>query len=320
MSDVRVLLDATELTAALRSDVAAGLTATPKELLPKYLYDERGSALYEQITRLPEYYPFRAESAILAEHAKDVVVTSGADTLVELGSGTSEKTRFLLDAMRDEGVLRRFVAFDVAESTLRAALVTIAADYPGTTTAGVVGDFERHLGELPLDGHRVVALLGGTIGNLKPAQRSALLATIAAGLRPGECLLLGTDLVKDRHRLVAAYDDAAGVTAQFNLNVLTTINRELGADFDLDRFAHVARFDEDEEWIEMRLRSLVDQTVHVDAVGLSVPFSAGEEMRTEVSAKFRPERAHRELEQAGLDVVECWTDDAGDFAVWLARR
>ncbi len=229
-----------EAYGALRADVLAGLTATPKMLPPKWFYDEYGSELFDEITGLPEYYPTRAERAVLDLHAGEIAQASAATTLVELGSGTSDKTRLLLDALRDAGTLRRFVPFDVDRSVLLTAGAAIAQEYPGVEVAAVCGDFERHLGELPRGGRRLVAFLGSTIGNLEPGPRARFLSALAATLDPGDSLLLGTDLVKDSERLVAAYDDGAGVTTAFNRNVLTVINRELKGDFDLEAFDHVA--------------------------------------------------------------------------------
>jgi L-histidine Nalpha-methyltransferase len=303
---------------ALRADALAGLTSTPKSLPPRWFYDERGSELFEAITRLPEYYPTRAERAVLTAHADAIAAASGAEVLVELGSGTSEKTRLLLTALRAAGTLRRFVPCDVDPSVLQAAGAAIIADYPGVEVEAVVGDFTRHLGELPRSGRRLVAFLGSTIGNLEPPARAAFLAELARTLGPGDSFLLGTDLVKDPARLVRAYDDATGVTAEFNRNVLAVLNRELGADFDLTAFEHVAVWDAEEEWIEMRLRSRTDQVVRVAALDLDVPFAAGEEMRTEVSAKFRRERVEAELTAAGLTLTSWWTDPDGDFGVSLS--
>jgi L-histidine N-alpha-methyltransferase len=302
----------------LRADARAGLTATPKILPPKWFYDEEGCRLFDEITRLPEYYPTRAERAILAERAGDIAARTSADTLVELGSGTSEKTRLLLDALSEHGTLRRFVPFDVSEPTLRDAAASIELDYAGVDVHAVVGDFERHLDRLPPGGTRLVAFLGGTIGNLDPAGRAEFFRTIAGGLGPDDALLLGTDLVKDTSRLEAAYDDAAGVTAAFNRNVLSVLNRELGADFVPEDFDHVARWTAAEEWIEMRLRSGRAQTVHVRQLDLEVEFDAGEEMRTEISAKFRRGRVEAELAAADLALVEWWTDPGGDFALSLS--
>jgi L-histidine N-alpha-methyltransferase len=317
---IEVHLGPDEWARAIRHDTVTGLAARPKEIPPTWFYDERGCELFEAITRLPEYYPTRTERAILAERADEIAALTGADTLVELGAGTSEKTRLLLDALDDAGHLKRFVPFDVAEATLIATAEAIAEEYPTVAVTGVVGDFRRHLGELPREGRRLVAFLGGTIGNLRPRQRAELLGELSATMAPGDALLLGTDLVKDRTRLEAAYDDAQGVTAEFNRNVLQVLNRELGADFDPDRFRHVARFDEIDEWIEMRLRSIGRQTVHVPALGLTVEFADGEDLRTEISAKFRRSTVRAELEVAGLTPVEWWTDPAGDFALSLAVK
>ena len=318
MLTIDVHIEPAHAADALRADVARGLTATPKELPPKWFYDHRGSQLFDEITRLPEYYPTRAERAILTERADEIAQVTKADTLVELGSGTSEKTRLLLDALRDAGTLARFVPFDVSETTLREAAAAVVDEYPGVEVHAVAGDFERHLGCIPTDGRRLVAFLGGTIGNLLPDARARFIGEVAAGLGPDDAFLLGTDLVKDPARLVAAYDDAAGVTAEFNRNVLRVINRELGADFDLDRYEHVARFDPENEWIEMLLRSTAAQVVHVPPLDLVVQFAAGEEMRTEVSAKFRRARVEEELGAAGLRMIEWWTDPAGDFALSLS--
>jgi L-histidine N-alpha-methyltransferase len=315
---VDVHLEPDDTARALAADVRAGLGASPKTLPPKWFYDDRGSELFDEITRLPEYYPTRTERSILVEHAGDVAELTKADTLVELGSGTSEKTRLLLDALRDAGTLERFVPFDVSEQTLRDAAAAVADEYDGVRVHAVVGDFEHHLGELPGGGTRLVAFLGSTIGNLAPGPRAQFLGDLAATLGPGDALLLGTDLVKDVDRLVAAYDDAAGVTAAFNRNVLSVLDRELDADFDPDTFDHVARWNADAEWIEMRLRSRPAQTVHVRALDLEVGFAAGEELRTEISAKFRRERVERELAAAGFHLAEWWTDPAGDFALSLS--
>ncbi len=324
MTDARVTVDVhlgpDELRAALWADVAAGLTSTPKELPPKWFYDERGSNLFDEITRLPEYYPTRCERAILEERAGDVARLSGADTLIELGSGTSEKTGLLLDALAGEGRLRHIVAFDVSEATLRQAAATLAREYPEAAVRAVVGDFERHLSTLPRGGRRLVAFLGGTIGNLAPKQRAQFLSEVAGALDPGDSLLLGTDLVKDVGRLEAAYDDAGGVTADFNRNVLRVVNRELDADFLPERFDHVARFDPDEEWIEMWLRSPEPQRVRVGGLCLTVAYEAGEAMRTEISAKFRRAGVEAELGDADLALARWWTDSGRDFAVSLSFK
>jgi L-histidine Nalpha-methyltransferase len=317
---IDVHLGPDELERELRRDVEAGLTTTPKSLPPKWFYDDLGSCLFDCITRLPEYYPTRRERAILDAHAGDIAARSGADTMIELGSGTSTKTRMLLDAFQTTGRLRRFVPLDVSEPTLREAATALTNAHPDLEVHAVVGDFERHLALLPAGGRRMVAFLGGTIGNLDPDARSSFLKSLAATLEPGDALLLGTDLVKDPARLVAAYDDAVGVTAAFNKNVLAVVNRALDAHFDPRQFEHVALWDAEREWIEMRLRSLGDQIVMVDALGLGVRFAPGEEMRTEISAKFRREGVEAELGAAGFTIDQWWTDPSGDFALSLSFR
>lgn len=311
---------ASDLSKALRRDVRQGLAQSPKTLPPKWFYDAKGSDLFDQITRLPEYYPTRTEASILQDRAADIAAASGADTLVELGSGTSEKTRLLLDALRDSGALKRFIPFDVDPSVLRDAARALHAEYPDIEIEVVCGDFEQDLGTVPKVGRRMVVFLGSTIGNLTPEPRAEFLAAVADTMQPGDSLLLGTDLVKDVGRLVRAYDDSAGVTAAFNRNVLTVVNRELDADFDLDAFDHVARWNPDEERIEMWLRSTADQRVRIAQLDLTVEFAAGEEMLTEVSCKFRPEGVEAELAAAGLRRTHWWTDDAGDFGLSLAVK
>ncbi|MEV0673011.1 L-histidine N(alpha)-methyltransferase [Mycobacterium sp. NPDC050441] len=313
-------LAADSAATALRRDVREGLAQSPKMLPPKWFYDSVGSDLFDQITRLPEYYPTRTEAQILRDRSPEITAAAGADTLVELGSGTSEKTRMLLDAMRDGGQLRRFIPFDVDAGVLRAAGDAIGQEYPGIEIDAVCGDFEEHLGKIPSVGRRLVAFLGSTIGNLTPAPRADFLASLAETLQPGDSVLLGTDLVKDADRLVSAYDDSAGVTAAFNRNVLSVVNRELDADFDLDAFGHVAKWNADEERIEMWLRADVPQQVRIAALDLDVAFGAGEEMLTEVSCKFKADGVVDELEKAGLRQTHWWTDDAGDFGLSLAMK
>jgi L-histidine N-alpha-methyltransferase len=313
-----VHLTGEELARALAADVRAGLTATPKELPPKWFYDAEGSRLFEEITRLPEYYPTRREEAILATRAGQIAELTGADTLVELGSGTSQKTRWLLDGLRSAGRLRRFVPFDVDEITLRRAAADIVASYPGLEVHAVCGDFERHLGLLPGGGRRLIAFLGGTVGNLRPAARKAFFTDLRSGLEAGDALLLGTDLVKEPARLVAAYDDSAGVTAAFNRNVLQVVNAALDADFIPTAFDHRALFDPDEQWIEMHLVAREKMTVHIGGLDLAVQFTAGESMRTEISAKFTRATVSAELGEAGLALQHWWTDPVGDYALSLA--
>jgi L-histidine N-alpha-methyltransferase len=312
------LLDDQTLAEQLATDVRAGLTATPKTLPPKYFYDARGSELFDEITRLPEYYPTRTERAILEQVAPAIADSTRAETLIELGSGTSEKTRLLLRALTAQGTLRRFVPFDVDPAVLKDATAAIAVEFPGLAVEPIVGDFEKHLSALPSGPRRLLAFLGSTIGNLDPAHRAEFLCQVRASLRPGDAFLLGTDLVKSPERLIAAYDDAAGVTAAFNRNVLTVLNRDLGADFDVDEFDHVAVWDPQNEWIEMRLRSRHEQVVRIRRLDLTVRFDRGEELRTEISAKFRQERVAAELAAAGLQLREWWTDPAADFALSLS--
>jgi L-histidine N-alpha-methyltransferase len=304
----------------LADDARAGLTAPFKELPPKYFYDELGSNLFEQITTLPEYYPTRAERAILELQAPAIVAAADPQCLIELGSGSAAKTRALLDAMRDAGSLHTYVPVDISEEITRATASALVTEYPGLRVHGVICDFDSHLERLPAWGQRrMFAFLGGTIGNFAPAERVEFLSRIASLLGGADTLLLGTDLVKDPARLEAAYNDSSGVTERFNKNVLTVLNRELGADFDLTRFDHFAFYDEAEERIDIRLRSLAEQSVDVAALDLQVPFAEGEEMRTEISCKFTAESLERCYEEAGLAMVEMWTDPDGDYALSLAR-
>ncbi|MFF9108874.1 L-histidine N(alpha)-methyltransferase [Streptomyces sp. NPDC014805] len=305
--------DATD--AALRADVLAGLTATPKTLPPKWFYDAHGSELFERITTLPEYYPTRAEREILIDRSAEIAAATGARTLIELGSGSSEKTRYLIDALTS---LRTYVPVDVSESALTQAGRALVAERPDLDVHALIADFTGTFTLPDTPGPRLVAFLGGTIGNLLPAERAAFLSSVRALLSPGDALLLGTDLVKDEQVLVRAYDDAAGVTAAFDKNVLTVINRELGADFDPAAFDHVAVWDAEHEWIEMRLRSRTAQSVKVPALDLAVDFTAGEEMRTEVSAKFREDGVRDELAAQGLKLTHWWTDREGRFALSLS--
>ena len=314
-----LLADASQRT--LADDVLAGLTASPKTLPPKHFYDSAGAELFERICELPEYYPTRAERGILAAQSAEVARLTRATELVELGAGSAEKTRALLTALDNAGTLQRYVPMDVAEQQLRQVCDAIAAEYPGVQVHGVAGDFLRHMNAVPAgDGPRIVALLGGTVGNFVGVDRTDLLAGISSILRPNDYLLLGTDLVKDRKPLEAAYDDSQGVTAAFNRNVLEVINRELDADFDPNAFEHVAIYNEQQEQIEMRLHSTMTQEVTIQALGgLKVAFASGEEILTEVSAKFTPERLRQDLANAGLEIAWFETDSAGQFALSLSH-
>jgi L-histidine N-alpha-methyltransferase len=315
--DVR--LDATAMRAALERDARAGLVSTPKTLPPVWFYDDVGSDLFDQITRLVEYYPTRAERALLERHALDVALATGAVALVELGAGTCTKTRILLDAFTATGTLRRYVAVDVAESTLVSATEEIAQEYPDLDVTATVADFHHLEGLFEGEGPTLVAFLGGTIGNLDPAERARFLVGLDAELDHFDSFLLGTDLVKDRRRLFAAYDDALGVTAAFNRNVLAVLNRELGATFDPEAFEHVVRFDEAHQWIEMRLRATSAQKVVIPGLGIDLVFEEGEELRTEVSAKFTPGGVRDELDLGGFVVDRQFGADEGEFLLTLSH-
>jgi L-histidine N-alpha-methyltransferase len=318
---IDVHLDA-DAAAQMARDVRRGLTEDPKELSPKYFYDERGSRLFEAITELDEYYPTRREREILVARSPAIVLAAGRPaTLVELGSGSAAKTRHLLSAMRDAGSLRTYVPVDISEEITQATARALVAEYPGLDVHGMVSDFERHLERTPTsedDGPRLIAFLGGTIGNLYPGQRVAFLSRIAALLGPADHLLLGTDLIKEPARLELAYDDPGGVTAEFNKNVLAVLNRELDADFDLEAFEHVATWSAADERMEIGLRSLLDQEVRVEGLDLSVHFGAGETMRTEISTKFSRARLEAVYAEAGLALSAWFTDDGGDYALSLA--
>jgi L-histidine N-alpha-methyltransferase len=306
----------------LADDVLDGLTRPFKELPPKHFYDEHGAELFDQICDLPEYYPTRSERAILEARSAEIVALTGAAELVELGSGTAAKTRLLLAAMDEAGTLERYVPIDVTESMVRDSAQRLVQEFDGLHVHGIVGDFERHLDRVPPSRPgrpRIVAFLGGTIGNFTPGSRRRFLRSLARLLGPDDVLLLGTDLVKDPATIEAAYDDSAGVTAAFNRNVLKVLNRELDADFVPESFDHVAFFDREREWIEMRLRAQRPQRVLVGKLGLRLTFAAGEELRTEISAKFTPERIEGDLAAAGMERVATLTDDDGLFALTLAR-
>ena len=300
---------------SLAADVRHGMELPLKEIAPKYFYDARGSELFEQITTLPEYYPTRCERALLNRHAPDIAEVSDAAALVELGSGTASKTRALLYAMAGRDRLRSYVPFDCSENVVRECVELLEELFPGLWLHGVVGDFESHLEKIPPGQDRLIAFLGGTVGNFYPLERSMFLERIGTS---GDWLLLGTDLVKDVRVIEAAYNDKAGVTAEFNRNVLRAINRELGADFDPDAFEHVAFFDSDNEWVEMRLRARSDQSVSIPGAEIEVEIAEGEEIRTEISAKFTPERIANELDAAGFEMRRFYTD--GLFGLSLARR
>ena len=317
---VSVLLEPNWAASSLVVDVRRGLGSIPRSLPPKWLYDDRGSALFEEITRLPEYYPTECERAILRDNGDEIALLSGASTIIELGSGTSDKTRSLLDAFTATGQLERFAPVDFSESTLRAAAAEIAVAYPGVQVEAMVGDFTLHVPHLPQGGTRMVAFLGGTIGNLYVEERGAFLGALADSLAPGDSLLLGTDLVKDADRLIAAYDDSRGITAEFVMNSLHVLNRELGADFDLSAFTYVPFWDSRMERMDLRLRSEVPQRVNIPGASIDLDLASGEEIRIEISTKFRTGGIAQELTAVGFSVTKTWFDQDSDFAVTLAHR
>jgi L-histidine Nalpha-methyltransferase len=305
---------------SLADDVLDGLTRPFKELPPKHFYDARGAELFDQICELPEYYPTRTERSILQSASVQLARATAATELVELGSGTAAKTRVLLDALHSAGTLELYIPVDVTEDMVRECARELTSEYPGLRVHGVIGDFERHLDRVPEAlGPRLVVFLGGTIGNFPPGSRRRFLREISKLLGPEDHLLMGTDLVKDPQMLTQAYDDAQGVTAAFNRNLLAVLNRELQADFDPEDFDHVALFNHEHEWIEMRLRARREHTTTVRDLKLSVHFEQGEEMRTEISAKFTRERVEHDLAAADLEIVSWLTDPQELFALTLSR-
>lgn len=305
-------------SSTLAQDVRRGLGRHPRSLPPRWLYDDAGSALFEAITNLDVYYPYRAERELLEANAGQIAQATGARTLVELGSGTSDKTRILLDALTAHGTLRRFVPLDVAEGTLRTAVRDLSERYRGLQVDALVGDFTLHLSHIPRGDSTLVAFLGGTIGNLYVEERGAFLGSLADSLAPGDWLLLGTDLVKNADRLVAAYDDPGGVTAEFVRNSLRVVNRELGADFDLDAFSYAPLWDARLSRMDLRVRAELPQHVEIPGAGIELDLAAGEEIRIEISTKFRLDPLRAELAAAGFTVRHTYTD--GDYALTLAER
>jgi L-histidine N-alpha-methyltransferase len=311
-------LPADHFARELRADATAALTGRPRVLPPKWFYDRHGSVLFDRITRLPEYYLTRAESQVLRAHAHDIADATGAHTLVELGSGSSRKTRLLLDELTAAGTLKLYAPLDVSDTALADAAEALCRDYPDLRVAATVADFEA---ELPLPGTspRLVAILGSTLGNFEDEQRAAFLTRLRASLAgEGDGLLLGVDLVKEPTTMIRAYDDAQGVTAAFNKNVLHVLNRELDARFDPGAFDHKAVWNAGDERMEMRLRARVAQTVEVPGLGLTADFARGEDLRTEISVKFRRERMAEELERAAFSLTHWWTDPQDRFALLLA--
>ena len=311
-------LSPTFQTEELEKDVREGFAKSLKELPSKWLYDERGSELFEEITMLEEYYLTRREREILSTYAKEIAEITQADTLVELGSGNSEKTLILLEAMNELGHCSRFVPFDVSESALEASIKTVTKAHSKIEVHGVLGDFHHHLEKIPHYGKSLIIFLGGTIGNFRPTERKEFISSVVSSMDSGDYFLLGTDLVKDKETLEAAYNDSKGVTAEFNLNMLRVLNQELDGDFKLGNFSHRSFYNEDEQWIEMRLKSECQQEVVLDKLNMCVSFSPGEEILTEISAKFLKVEIAEELEAVGFQVEQQWTDVAGDYLITLA--
>lgn len=318
--EIEVDLPRDGVMAGMAEVVREGLSSPFKEIPPKYFYDEHGSELYERITKLPEYYPYRCEAQILDDRAAEIAAAARAGTLIELGSGAAAKSRVLLDAMRDAGTLEAYVPVDISEEITRRVADELIAEYPGMDLRGIVCDYETHLERIPRPEGALIAFLGSTIGNFRPAARRSFLARVATLMYPGDRFLLGTDLVKDRAILERAYNDSAGITAEFSKNVLAVLNRELGADFDLASFEHVAFWDAENEWIDIRLRALREQLVELPELDMCVHFARNEEMRTEISAKFTRERIESNYADVGLELLEWWLDDEGLYALSLARR
>jgi L-histidine N-alpha-methyltransferase len=315
---IDVLVDDDDRRAELYDGTFWSLRSTPRELPAVWLYDERGSLLFDEITRLPEYYPTNAEREILRAHAAEIAALTNGRTLVELGAGTSEKTLLLLDALSAAGALERFVPLDVSEEVLRSSAEAIADRYPAISVHGIVGDFERDLVALPPGDGRVIAFLGSTIGNLYPERRATLLRAIASALAPGDSFLLGVDLVKDPAVIERAYNDGRGVTEKFVRNGLVHANRELRADFDQNRFTFDAHWDAEHEWMDIGFEALRAHIVRVAELEIEFPLAEGERLRIEVSSKFRRDGIEAELTDAGLRTTGWWTDEAARFAVLLA--
>jgi len=315
---IDVLVDEADRRAELYDATFWSLRGTPKELPAVWLYDELGSRLFEEITRLPEYYPTDSEREILTAHSAEIAELAGARTLVELGAGTSEKTLLLLDALEAAGTLERFVPLDVSEQVLRASAEAIAERYPPIGVHAIVGDFERHLSAIPAGERRLIAFLGSTVGNLYAARRGGLFRAVASALASGDGFLLGVDLVKDPAQIEAAYNDSQGVTERFVRNGLTVVNRTLRGDFEQSRFAFEARWDADRDWMDIGFRSREAQTVRLEELETELEFARGEQLRFEVSTKFRRDGIEAELVAAGLRPSAWWTDHASRFALVLA--
>ncbi len=304
------------------SDVVRGLSQTPKTLPPRYFYDDRGSQLFEQITEVPEYYLTRTETEILKSCAPEIAQITGACELIELGSGNSTKTRILLDAYRSLSYPLIYCPIDISAGILESSAHSLLSDYPDLKVYGLVGTYELALEKLPQAQlpSRMIGFIGSTLGNLNSAECDTFLNQIANALKPKEYFLLGIDLHKSKAQLEAAYNDRQNVTAEFNLNMLQHLNQRFQGDFDLTQFQHVAIYNESDRQIEMHLRSLRSQIVHLQALNLTVEFAAGETILSEISRKFDLDQIKRLLTAKQLDCVQVWTDPHQAFAVLLCQR
>ncbi|MCS6924347.1 MAG: L-histidine N(alpha)-methyltransferase [Candidatus Binatia bacterium] len=303
----------------LRADVARGLCQTQKALPPRYFYDARGSQLFEQICQQPEYYLTRTERAILQRHAADILDIVEECSVVELGSGSAVKTRLLFDESVRRGYHLHYVPIDISESMLRKTAQRLQAEYAQMRIEGLVADYLHGLAALPAASRRLVLFLGSNLGNFTPAEQERFFTQLVAVLQRGDCLVLGLDLRKPVEILEAAYNDRAGVTAAFNLNLLRRLNRELRANFDLTTFSHLAFYNRQLHQIEMHLRSEIAQEVAIADLGMRVPFRTGETIHTEISRKFDAEEVRTQLHAYGLQECAAWTDERAWFLVALFR-
>ncbi|MDR4494780.1 MAG: L-histidine N(alpha)-methyltransferase [Nitrospirales bacterium] len=304
----------------LNAQITGGLLGCPKTLPSKLFYDEHGSTLFEQICELPEYYQTRTEHQLLTRWADEIVSLTGAEELVELGSGAATKTRVLLDAMTKAEQLRYYVPFDVDETIVRRVSEELIQEYPGLQIHGVVGDFLVHLEHIPEGGKRLVVILGGTIGNLSMQAAKEFLTAVNSEMASGDFFLLGLQLIADRERMEAAYNDTQGITAKFNKNIIRVLGNTFGSEIDPELFDHVARYNEKDHRIEMWLRSRQDQTFTIPEWGLSVALKQGEEIRTEISTKYDQPLTDQLLADSGFEMVKWYADADNLIGLALAQK
>lgn len=304
----------------VKTEITRGLLGNPKTLPSKLFYDERGSTLFERICELPEYYQTRTEHHLLTKWADEIVGISGAEELVELGSGAATKTRVLLDAMASVDQLRYFVPFDVDETIVRRVSEELVLEYPGLHIHGVVGDFLFHLEHIPEGGKRLVVILGGTIGNLPALAAQEFLSSVNSEMASGDYFLLGVQLITERRRLEAAYNDTQGITAKFNKNIIRVLNNQFGSHSDAESFEHVARYNEADHRIEMWLRSREDQTLDIQDLGLHIHLKQGEEIRTEISTKYDRPLVEALLAASGFAMVKWYSDPDSLIGLALAKK